>query len=145
MSKFVFSPSEGAFYPEDLKDIYESVGTWPKDAVDVDDKTYQTYSESPPEGKVLGASSKGKPVWTSYLGDQSTEELEYSLSKRVARDLAAALQEVQILTCGVDVGMDLKGDGAKVNLLKKYIVELSRVPTQDGYPQEVTWPEHPLK
>ncbi|NVD55572.1 tail fiber assembly protein, partial [Escherichia coli] len=40
MNKFY----KGSFYPEALKEVYISAGSWPENGVDVDDETMAIYT-----------------------------------------------------------------------------------------------------
>ena len=50
MNKFY----KGSFYPEALKEVYISAGSWPENGADVDDETMAIYTGVAPEGKTLG-------------------------------------------------------------------------------------------
>lgn len=59
MNKFY----KGSFYPEALKEVYISAGSWPENGVDVDDETMAIYTGVAPKGKTLGADKDGNPTW----------------------------------------------------------------------------------
>ncbi|MDJ5401738.1 DUF4376 domain-containing protein [Salmonella enterica] len=59
-----YSPSQDAFYPEDLKQVYIDAGTFPADTVEVSDDTWLEFAgNNPPEGKQRVAGKNGLPVW----------------------------------------------------------------------------------
>lgn len=58
-----FSASTLAFYNDALKSAYQAAGSWPSDGVTVTSADRDTYTTTPPAGKVLGATSSGQPTW----------------------------------------------------------------------------------
>ncbi len=67
MKKYCYSAKMNGFYCSLFKDDYDLAGTWPDDAMSVDDDVYNTYTKTPPEGKILGADINGKPCWVELL------------------------------------------------------------------------------
>ncbi|EOY7697761.1 tail fiber assembly protein [Escherichia coli] len=60
---YFYSATENAFYPEDTKNDYIIAGTWPVDALKVDNAVFVEYSGTPPTGKRRIAGNNGLPVW----------------------------------------------------------------------------------
>lgn len=59
-----YSPSQDAFYPEDLKQVYIDAGTFPADTVEVSDDTWLEFAgNNPPEGKQRAAGKNDRPCW----------------------------------------------------------------------------------
>lgn len=59
-----YSAAENAFFPDDLRNVYESAKTWPDDAVEIDDDEYRAYSGGgAPDGMQLGSDENGRPTW----------------------------------------------------------------------------------
>lgn len=59
-----YSPSQNAFFPEDLKQVYIDAGTFPDDTVEVSDDTWLEFAGNPPpEGKQRVAGKNDLPVW----------------------------------------------------------------------------------
>lgn len=59
-----YSPSNNAFYPEDLKQVYIDAGTFPDDTIEVNDEAWLEFAgNQPPEGKQRAAGKDGLPVW----------------------------------------------------------------------------------
>ncbi|ECI5564189.1 tail fiber assembly protein, partial [Salmonella enterica subsp. enterica] len=64
MNTYKFSARTNAFYPVAQQAIYEQAGTWPADAVDVDDSVYQEFAANiTPVGKMRAVGDDGLPVW----------------------------------------------------------------------------------
>ncbi|EMH2040062.1 TPA: tail fiber assembly protein [Proteus mirabilis] len=60
---YYFSAKENSFYPEEIKDIYISTGSFPGDVILVDDSVFNEFAANlPPEGKMRGVKD-GFPVW----------------------------------------------------------------------------------
>lgn len=61
MSEQYFSPSELAFYPAELRQQYEAVGTWPLDAVAISAERYDQVRGEEAQGRVICADVTGQP------------------------------------------------------------------------------------
>lgn len=61
---YYYSPSQNAFFPEDLKQVYIDAGTFPADTVEVSDDVWLEFAGNhPPEGKQRAADSDNLPCW----------------------------------------------------------------------------------
>ncbi|EHC5870289.1 DUF4376 domain-containing protein [Salmonella enterica subsp. enterica serovar Eastbourne] len=59
-----YSPSQNAFYHNELKQAYIDAGTFPADTIDVDDDIWLEFAGNhPPEGKQRTAGHDGLPCW----------------------------------------------------------------------------------
>ncbi|EEB5699397.1 DUF4376 domain-containing protein [Salmonella enterica subsp. enterica serovar Montevideo] len=59
-----YSPSENAFYPDELKQVYIDAGTFPADTVEVSDDVWLEFAGNhPPEGKERAAGHDNMPCW----------------------------------------------------------------------------------
>ncbi|EAV8524249.1 DUF4376 domain-containing protein [Salmonella enterica] len=59
-----YSPSNNAFYPDELKQVYLDAGTFPADTVEVSDDVWLEFAGNhPPEGKQRAAGSDNLPRW----------------------------------------------------------------------------------
>ncbi|EIR3456466.1 DUF4376 domain-containing protein [Salmonella enterica] len=59
-----YSPSNNAFYPDELKQVYIDAGSFPDDTVEVDDDIWLQFAGNPqPEGKERAAGSDNQPCW----------------------------------------------------------------------------------
>lgn len=81
-----FSAANNGFYDESLKEIYyDKFKAWPEDAVSLTDaEITEFYVTAPPEGKILGASENGRPVWDDLPPRSATEVMADSEQKRNA-------------------------------------------------------------
>ncbi|HBV8177507.1 TPA: tail fiber assembly protein, partial [Escherichia coli] len=78
MNKFY----KGSFYPEALKDVYISAGSWPENGADVDDETMAIYTGVAPEGKTLGADKNGNPAWIDIPPLSAEQQIIQAEQKR---------------------------------------------------------------
>lgn len=83
-----------------------------------------------------------------YADPAALEEKAYNDAKaqvdaRVASETARANTTIAPLQDAVDLGIATEQETADYNAWRAYRVYLSRVPTQEGYPLEVDWPEAP--
>ncbi|EEN5590615.1 DUF4376 domain-containing protein [Salmonella enterica subsp. enterica serovar Mountpleasant] len=59
-----YSPSQNAFYPDEIKQVYIDAGSFPDDTVEVSDGVWLEFAGNhPPEGKQRAAGSDGLPCW----------------------------------------------------------------------------------
>jgi len=63
MSNFVFSPSRKSFIHTSMRPRFEANGSWPVDAVEVSDTTFNQYCTNAPAGMTRGADDNGQPCW----------------------------------------------------------------------------------
>lgn len=78
MNKFY----KGSFYPEALKEVYISAGSWPENGVDVDDETMAIYTGVVPKGKTLGADKDGNPTWLDIPPLSAEQQIVQAEQKR---------------------------------------------------------------
>ncbi|EBD7490280.1 DUF4376 domain-containing protein [Salmonella enterica] len=76
-----YSPSNNAFYPDELKQVYIDAGSFPDDTVEVDDDIWLEFAGNhPPEGKERAAGSDNQPCWV----DIPLPDIEDARSRRYA-------------------------------------------------------------
>ena len=133
MNKFY----KGSFYPEALKDVYISAGSWPENGADVDDETMAIYTGVAPEGKTLGADKNGNPAWVD-IPPLSTEQLVAIMEQKKGKLRSIADAEISWRQDAVDAGIATKEETAALSEWKKYRVLLMRVDTSNP-----VWPTPP--
>lgn len=74
MNMKYFSPSENAFYAGELKESYITAGSWPSDAIKIDESLYLEFIDEPPPGSHRGVDNTGMPCWLE-IPPLSAEEL----------------------------------------------------------------------
>ncbi|HAT3771624.1 TPA: tail fiber assembly protein, partial [Citrobacter freundii] len=64
MNEFYYSPTNNSFYCELHHAQYDLAGTWPDDAVAVDESVYTEFAAATtPAGKMRVAGADGMPEW----------------------------------------------------------------------------------
>ncbi len=140
MDKIGFSAKSLQFFMIDKKEDYESAGIWPDDITEVSGDTMQTYTAMPPEGKMLGADKKGKPVWIDIPPLTYAELVDQSESQK--RYLIAEVQtETQMLQTKLALGRIKDDEKALLNAWLDYLDELEAMDVSSAL--EIIWPVKP--
>lgn len=79
-----FSAAHPGFYPASDQVYYQSMGTWPEDAVQLTEEEIAAFwRQTPPTGKVLG-SNGGRPAWVNAPQPGVLSEVEARLLRQQA-------------------------------------------------------------
>ncbi|QIX97466.1 tail fiber assembly protein [Cedecea sp. FDAARGOS_727] len=141
MNKYVYSPTNNAFYPAELQDVYESAGSWPSDAVSVDDSIYIEFAaNTPPHGKQRNAGKDGKPEWIEAASPDPLVLTAIAEGDKV-RLLAEATAAISPLQDAVDADIATDEELQQLKVWKTYRVMLNRVDVSAA--PEINWPEKP--
>lgn len=81
----------------------------------------------------------GKVVKRKY----STEEVKTQVDNQVKALMSSALSSVSPLQLAVKYEMATEEEKLALEAWEKYIVNLNRVSSQEGYPSKVEWPQAP--
>ncbi|EED6909403.1 tail fiber assembly protein [Salmonella enterica subsp. enterica] len=115
MNTYKFSARTNAFYPIAQQELYEEAGTWPADAVDVDDSVYQEFAANiAPVGKMRAAGDDGLPVWI----DIPEPDPQLQSTRQTTSQLTLAAFALQ---CAVDAGGASDAQVAELATLKSEI------------------------
>lgn len=136
---YFFSPNKNAFYDSELKSAYDATNSWPEDAIEVSDDTFQTYISAAPEGKVRG-SINGEPKWVDVPPLTSDENLTAAANKKSIL-ISEASAVIAPLQDAVDLEMATNSEKDSLVVWKKYRVLLNRVDISSA--PEIDWPELP--
>ncbi|NRF60575.1 tail fiber assembly protein [Citrobacter braakii] len=135
MNKFY----KGSFYPEALKEVYISAGSWPENGVDVDDETMTTFTSAAPKGKTLGFDKKGNPAWIDIPPLSAEQQIVQAEQKRTTlRSIAD--NEISWRQDAYDAEIATAEETAALSEWKKYRVLLMRVDTA-----KPEWPTPPVE
>lgn len=139
---FYYSKKTNAFYFADSIDNYKSSGTWPDDAIEIDDDTAKKYMQAPPSGKIRVGGNDGKPTWKDVPPPTPEELISAANADKQSRiDQANAYMNGKQWPGKAAVGR-LKGDElAQYNLWLDYLDELEVVDTSKA--PDITWPTPP--
>ncbi|AWQ18491.1 tail fiber assembly protein [Pantoea ananatis] len=140
--KFIYSARQNLFYALMFKDDYVKAGSWPDDAVEVEESVSDEFNSNPPEGKMRVADSKGNPSWADVPPPSKEELINTATSKQTGliQEANAFMNNRQ--WPGKAVLGRLKGDDlAAYNkwldyLDALYATDLSKAP-------DVSWPAKP--
>ena len=135
-SQYVFSATTLAFYPLAIIEDYEKSGTWPADAVPVENEVYLEFLTAP-HGKTRGVDSEGFPTWVD-IPPSTSEELTAAASHKQSMLLAEASAMIAPLKDASDGGYIDDDDKPRLVAWQKYRYALTKV---DAAKPE--WPEKP--
>lgn len=136
---YKFSAKKNAFYPYELIELY---GNLPSDLVSVDEKTFNKYAcEQPPAGKTLGATASGLPAWVDIPKPSNDEVIAINKIKKESL-LSSVMESIKPLQYAVDLGISTNEERERIDILKKYAVDISRVDADKVIP---SWPKNPVK
>lgn len=141
MSDYFYSADANAFYAAGLQELYQTAGTWPGDAVSVDNSVYEEFSANDaPVGMYRIAGGNGLPEWAvipAPTHDALTQEAE---SKKV-RLMAEANTVIAPLERAVKLGIETETEVALLEAWERYSVLLNRVKASTA--PDIEWPEVP--
>ena len=141
MMNYVYCAATNAFYPEELKALYLSSGSWPKDGITIEETIYAEYSGVAPSGKTRAAGADGLPCWAD-LPPLSADAIRADAEVKKAELLAEAAVEIAPLKDAVDMDIAADDESQLYNDWRKYRVLVNRVDTSQQ--DEIVWPERPL-
>ncbi|MFM0306286.1 hypothetical protein P0D71_00630 [Paraburkholderia sp. RL17-383-BIF-A] len=139
MSHF-YSASKSSFLDADLREAYESAGTWPADAKEIDDELFIQFGcSNPPAGKVRGASTNGDPCWVDAPAPTSAQ-----LWADVQADAKSALEasDVIVLRC-YESGIPLPQEWAAYRKVLRTIVNSTVMDASQKLPSKPASPSWP--
>ncbi|WP_334354376.1 tail fiber assembly protein [Enterobacter hormaechei] len=137
-----FSPSENAFYAGELKESYIAAGSWPSDALEVDESLYLEFIDEPPAGKYRGVDDAGMPCWLE-IPPPTAEEMASNAEnmRQQLIDEANAFINSRQWPGKAAIGR-LKGDDlTQYNIWLDYLDALEVINISE--PQKIIWPEIP--
>ncbi|HIH5001050.1 tail fiber assembly protein [Citrobacter sp. 50677481] len=141
MNTYIYSASTNMFYPLKLKSNYISAGTWPGDAVDIEDDVVSVFNGTPPEGKMRVAGEDGLPAWAD-IPPPTHEEL-IAAAEQVRQQLLAHA-DATMLDWRTELMLGELSDANRARLSAwlayKNDVKAADVTTD---PEHVNWPVPP--
>lgn len=135
-----FSGRTLGFYPLDMKDDYESAGSWPDDAVKLTQNEKDKYwLKTAPVGKMLGCKNS-KPCWVSIPPPTKAELTEQAELKKQAL-ITEANQKTQLWQTQLMLGIITDEDKASLTEWMLYVQKVQAVDTSTA--PDIIWPEKP--
>lgn len=141
MTSYFYSATTNAFYPIEHRDDYENSGSWPLDAIEVEDNIYDVFAaKEPPEGKIRAAGENGMPVWVDIppLTHDALVALAHNMKIQRISEAKAIIDPLQD---AADLGMATTKEHENLIEWKKYRVELTRIDVNAA--PDIAWPEQP--
>ena len=135
-----YSPKNNAFYPLDLKQDYVSAGSWPSDAIEVDESIFLTFSSTPPVGKVRVAGEDNLPSWGD-IPPPTAEELIAQAEAKKTGLISDAKKTISIWQSELLLGEISDDDKASLTGWISYIKALQKVDSSKG--PDIVWPDAP--
>lgn len=144
MKSKYFSPAENAFYATELKESYVSAGSWPTDAIEVQESLYLEFVAEPPAGKYRGVNNSGMPCWLD-IPPLSQDELVKAAEGERQRLIDDANNFINSRQWPAKVAIGrLKGDDlVSFNLWLDYLDVLESLDVSIA--PDISWPEGPEK
>lgn len=140
MSEYIYSPGLNMICAVALKADYELAGTWPADAVGLDDATALEFMRDAPSDSLMAAGPDGLPVWKS-APPLTAEQLEAQAERRRASLIAEAQDTISIWQTKLMLGRISNDEKASLNAWLDYIDTLTAMNIADV--QEDGWPGKP--
>lgn len=140
MNEYIYSPAQNMICACALKNDYQLAGTWPVDALMLDESTALEFMGEAPEDKVMGAGLDGLPVWNDIpplTPSQLTEKAEQYRGHLLdeAQDIISLWQTKLLLG---RISNDEKGN---LNAWLDYIDAVQAVDTSTA--RNINWPVPP--
>lgn len=123
-----FSKSRIAFFDDRFKGSFDKAGSWPADAVEITQEQYITYSNPPPNGKVLGAGKVGFPSWVDKPAP-TADELKSLAEQEKTALMTVAEATIAPLNRAVKLGVASDDESELLAEWEMYTVLLMRVDT----------------
>jgi len=140
---YYYSPGENAFFPEELKQDYIRVGSFPKDTIEVGDDVWLEFAGNlSPKGKQRIVGTDGFPAWGD-IPPPTKEDLMSAAEKRKSSLMQIATAAIAPLQDAVDLDMTTEAEKAQLVAWKKYRALLNRVDISKA--PDIAWPESPQK
>ncbi|MDM2837570.1 tail fiber assembly protein [Citrobacter sp. Cpo086] len=136
MQKYVFSAKKNAFFPVELKSVYQKAGEWPNDGIEIEDSVATEFMQEPPEGKYRNVIA-GMPAWVD-IPPPTQEELSAVAELKKANLRLRADSEINWRQDAVDAGVATEEETVALSEWKRYRVLLMRVDTE-----KPIWPTTP--
>ncbi|WP_288655702.1 tail fiber assembly protein [Pantoea sp. UBA6567] len=141
MKDYVYSASLNMICALALKNDYEMAGTWPEDAVLLDDVLALEFMGAAPLGKVMSAGENSLPVWTD-LPPLTAEEALAKAEQRKASLLSVAQETISIWQTKLLLGRISDAEKNSLNQWLDYIDAVQAIHT--NILADIIWPSIPV-
>lgn len=128
MNNYYFSASRNEFLPVEYEQQYRDAGTFPDDAVLIDDVISDEFLRPAPQGKIRIVGDEGLPVWGD-VPPPTHEQLVAAAELEKARLLTEAQSTISIWQTRLLLGIISDKDKASLIAWLAYIDELNAIDT----------------
>lgn len=142
MKEYIYSPAQNMICACALKNDYQLAGTWPDDAVMLDESTALEFMGEAPEDKVMGAGLDGLPVWND-IPPLTPSQLTEKAEKFRGYLLDDAQGKIGIWQTKLLLGRIGENEKASLNEWLDYIDAVQAVDTSTA--PEIIWPTLPVE
>jgi len=141
MNNYFYSPATNGFYAEELRDIYESAGSWPADALAVSQEVYNEFQTEPsPDGKMRSSGPNGIPTWVD-IPAPTKEQIIFEAKNKLTLLMTNATLAISPLQDAIDIGTATQDELTLLKDWKTYRVALNRLDLSTA--PDISWPEIP--
>ncbi|EGG6362763.1 tail fiber assembly protein [Salmonella enterica] len=136
MTGYCYSAKSNAFYYAGFQSDYEQNGSWPDDAVNVDDSVYVEFAANdPPVGKMRAGGDDGLPTWVD-IPEPTQEQLTENNLKLRNRLMRACTDAAFPLQSALTRGIATQEQQSILTAIEDYSIKLLN---------DVNWTESPLQ
>lgn len=140
MNNYIYSAVLNMICATALKNDYEMAGTWPADAVPLDDVLAIEFMGAAPLGKVMSAGENQLPVWAD-VPPLTAEEASAKAEQRKASLLNVAQETISIWQTKLLLGRISDDEKAQLNAWLDYIDSLNLIDVTAA--ESIDWPVPP--
>ena len=139
---YIYSATTNSFYPLEMKEDYTQAGSWPDDAVEVDEQVYIEFSGLPPKGKIRIAGENGFPAWSEIPPPTHEEQIaDANFQKQMLISDATAFINSRQWQGKAALGRLKEDELKQYNLWLDYLEALELVDTSSA--PDIEWPTPP--
>lgn len=138
--KYLYSSKNDAFYPLDLKDMYEEAGSWPDDGIEVADDVFNQFTGEPPKNQHRGGDADGLPSWIANPPPSHEDEVAVAEQQKSSL-LSEAQQTISIWQSELQLGIISDEDKASLTAWISFIKAVKAVDTSNA--PDIAWPIEP--
>lgn len=125
---YLFSATENAFYPYELRESYEAAGTWPEKGINVDESVFFEFTQNVPDGKMRGSDKKGNPAWVDI--PPLTQEQHVAIAEAQKQALIAeASEKTKLWQTQLMLGIITEEDKSSLKEWMLYVQKLQTIDT----------------
>lgn len=137
---YFYSIESNAFYAGSMREVYKSAGSWPEDAIEINETLYQNLLKGQEEGRVITPDASGQPQ-LSEPPKPSPEELMAQIERIRAELFKEANTRITPLQDADELGIASADEKEKLTCWKRYRVMLNRLDLSKA--PDIQWPEKP--